>query len=389
MSNNKNNEDRMKWFLDAKIGIFIHWGIHSVAGVEASWPVMAPIMNQTVFGKQPDISEDEYFALADQFNPESFDAGEWVRMAEDAGARYMVITSKHHDGFCMFDAPGTTFKITSTAFGRDVCAELADACSRSSVKLGFYYSPPDMHHPGYRDTSRKAMYNWTGQPERPDWKSYLDYMESHLRKLLTDYGEVAVLWFDSLSNYDKYDPPRMQKVIKELSPDTVVNDRLILDYDYLTAEQFYDLGGFPVKMSEPLPMYSSGDSTFRSINTLLSIPLVSGLIKRKLKAAYQNGSVPKYIQLEPDPPAARFQPWETSLTMNQTWGYNPTDHVWKTESELIDIMKKVNTRGGNLLINVGPKPDGTIPEEEKSRLVHIGGWIRENGYVESGLNDVR
>src|SRR5665648_384528 len=136
------------WYQHAKFGLFIHWGAYSVAGVEASWPIMAPDLSEAMFGTQTRITEDDYSALPARFNPVDFDADAWVRTAREAGMRYIVITSKHHDGFCMFDAPGTDYKITNTPFGRDICLELSQACAKYDMRLGFYYSPPDMHHPG-------------------------------------------------------------------------------------------------------------------------------------------------------------------------------------------------------------------------------------------------
>lgn len=154
---------RMDWYLDARFGLFIHWGAYAVAGAEASWPVMAPGLSEAMFGTPSVIKEAEYVSLPARFDPAGFDADAWVRIAKDAGMRYIVITSKHHDGFCMFDAPGTDYKITRTPFGRDVCLELSEACARAGMRLGFYYSPPDMHHPGYRRTDRPMTENWLGE----------------------------------------------------------------------------------------------------------------------------------------------------------------------------------------------------------------------------------
>ena len=209
---------RLAWYQDAKFGLFIHWGAYSVAGIEASWPIMAPELSAAMFGTQLSISEKEYLTLPSRFNPVDFDPHAWVRLAQEAGMRYIVLTSKHHDGFCMFDAPGTDYKITNTPYGKDICLELAQACAQAGMPLGFYYSPPDMHHPGYRDTRKPATHNWTGEPKRKGWGEYLDYMESHIRKLLTDYGEVAVLWFDGLTNHGKYDPPALPQADPRAQP---------------------------------------------------------------------------------------------------------------------------------------------------------------------------
>jgi alpha-L-fucosidase len=170
--------DRTAWYREAKFGMFIHWGPYSLASVEASWPIMRP-------SPQWNITEDEYRALPRRFNPVKFDPAAWVRLAQEAGQRYMVFTTKHHDGFCMFDSNFTDYKITNTPYKQDIVARLAAACRAARMPLGFYYSPPDMNHPGFRDTSRPASEGWEGQPQRPEWPLYLDYMELQLTELLT------------------------------------------------------------------------------------------------------------------------------------------------------------------------------------------------------------
>jgi hypothetical protein len=161
--------------------MFIHWGPYSLASVEASWPIMRP--------DPGGISEPDYRALRERFNPVQFDPKEWIRLARDAGQRYMVFTTKHHDGFSMFDSAYTDYKITRTPYQKDIVAMLADAAKQEGMPLGFYYSPPDMNHPAFRDTSKPASANWAGEPARPEWPLYLDYMELQVRELLTRYGD--------------------------------------------------------------------------------------------------------------------------------------------------------------------------------------------------------
>ena len=170
-------DDRTAWYREAKFGMFIHWGPYSLASVEASWPIMTP--------KAGGISEAEYRELPKRFNPKKFDPSAFVDLARAAGQRYMVFTTKHHDGFCMFDSSYTNYKVTNTPYGKDIVAQLAKACKERSMPLGFYYSPPDMHHPGFRDTSKLARENWNGEPERPEWPLYLDYMQLQLTELLS------------------------------------------------------------------------------------------------------------------------------------------------------------------------------------------------------------
>ena len=256
------NRARLAWYQQAKFGMFIHWGAYSVNGVEASWPMMTPGLSEVTFGVKAKITEAEYTALPARFNPLDFDAEAWVRMAQAAGMRYMIFTTKHHDGFCMFDAPGTDYKITNTPYGKDICLQLAQACARAGMPLGFYYSPPDMHHPGYRDTRKPVAQNWLGEPQRKEWGGYLDYMESHLRKLLTGYGKVSVLWFDGLVYHAKYDPPRFHKLIHDLSPETLINDRLGDDYDFITPSSLFPGLAYPSARANPRPATRRAARTF-------------------------------------------------------------------------------------------------------------------------------
>jgi alpha-L-fucosidase len=371
------NGQRLAWYQDAKFGLFIHWGAYSVAGAEASWPIMAPELSAAMFGTQLNIDEKEYVKLPAQFNPTDFNPNEWVRLAKEAGMRYIVITSKHHDGFCMFDAPGTDYKITNTPYGKDICLELAQACARSGMPLGFYYSPPDMNHPGYRDMRKPMTKNWTGEPKRKEWAEYLDYMESHIRKLLTDYGDVAVIWFDGLSNHGKYNPERFHKLIHELSPKTLINDRLGDDFDFITPEQFIPKKGIPAQTGKPNPSLDpGGDGFFKLVSSLARTPLISGWLRKQVKK-YGEGTLElTKVHQEPYPSPDHFQPWETCMTMGGSWAYNPKETNWKEPKQLVQNLVNVVSRGGNYLLNIGPTPRGTFPPEAVERLEHIGRWMK-------------
>jgi len=373
----QNDNQRLAWYQEAKFGMFIHWGAYSVSGVEASWPIMAPDLSAAMFGTQTTITEKEYTALPARFNPVDFNADEWVRLAKEAGMRYIVITSKHHDGFCMFDAPGTDYKITNTPYGKDICLELAQACARSGMPLGFYYSPPDMHHPDYRDTNKPATQNWTGEPKRKQWGEYLDYMESHLRKLLTDYGEVSVIWFDGLANHGKYDPPRFHKLIHELSPDTLINDRLGDDFDFVTPEQFIPKTGLPARTGKPPSgMDPGGDGFFRLVCSMFKVPGIRGWIRKQMQK-YSDGTLEMTpVHQEPYPSPEHFQPWETCMTMGQSWAHNPKETNWKAPGTLVHNLVRVVARGGNYLLNVGPTARGTFPPEAVERLRYVGKWMK-------------
>lgn len=362
------SDRRFEWFDAARLGLFVHWGPYSLAGVEASWPLMVPGLRKVL--PQPAISESQYVALAQRFDPRSFDADEWVRRARDTGMRYIILTSKHHDGYCLFDAPGTDYKVTRSPYGRDLCAELAEACAKTEVKLGFYFSPPDLHDPGYRDTGEPASSNWTGEPERPEWSGFLDRMEAQLRKLMTDYGDIAVLWFDGLFDHERYEPERMVGVVRELGPETLVNDRLGPG-DYVTPEQFFP-SGIPVKRQGPPPQVTE-EALVGFFDLLLSDRPAEEI--EQLLAFAQRSRFPT----ETLPSDDDFQRWETCLTMNRSWAYNPSDTEWKSSDQLIRTLIEVASRGGNLLLNVGPTPEGTFPPQALERLEAVGRFTSKYG----------
>ena len=328
--------DRTSWYRNAKFGMFIHWGPYSQASVEASWPIMRP--------RPGEITEADYRALAKTFNPVKFDPHAFVDLARLAGQEYMVFTTKHHDGFCMFDSSYTDYKITNAPYGKDIVAQLAKACGEDGMPLGFYYSPPDLHHPGFRDTSKLASENWHGEPQRPEWSSYLEYMQLQLTELLTRYGPAALIWFDGLNDQQKYDGQRVIKMIRDLQPATLVNDRIGVDADYETPEQFIPTA-IPTK-----------DIQLTGID-----PNVSKRLKNTV------------------PRPEDFRLWETCMTINNTWAYNKNDHEFKSEQMLIRSLVEVASRGGNFLLNVGPQPDGQIQPEFQQRLRAIGEWLTLNG----------
>ncbi len=333
--------DRTAWYREAKFGMFIHWGPYSLASVEASWPIMRPAA-----GGPGVITEAEYRALPQRFNPVRFDPAAWVRLARAAGQRYMVFTSKHHDGFAMFDSAYTAYKITNTPYRKDITAALAAAAKAEGMPLGFYYSPPDMNHPGFRDTSKLSRENWQGEPARAEWVTYLDYMELQVRELLTRYGDVAILWFDGLGNQRQYDGWRFHNLIRQLQPACLINNRIGLPGDYQTPEQF---------IPPSIPTKSSGVSLVG-----VEVP----------KEAARSNAVPR---------PQDFQLWETCMTINNTWAYNRHDTNYKPATQLIRTLIEVASKGGNLLLNVGPTPEGTIQPEFEERLLEIGKWLKVNG----------
>jgi alpha-L-fucosidase len=334
----KSEAERTAWYRQARFGMFIHWGAYSVASVEASWPIMEPNIAWH-------ISEPEYVLLYKRFNPTQYDPKAWVGLAKQAGQRYMVITTKHHDGFCMFDSALTDYKITRTPYGKDVMAMLANAAQEAGMPLGFYYSPPDMHHPGYRDTSKLVKDTWHGDPSRPEWTTYLNYMEGQLRELLTKYGPVALIWFDGLDREEKYQGQRFISLIHELQPATLVNNRIGVDGDFATPEQ---------QIPDKIPTKSAAKNLAGGVKSQASAPAAV-------------------------PPPEDFQLWETCMTINGTWAYNKDDRQFKSVKVLIQDLANVASKGGNFLLDVGPTPEGTIQPEFVERLHAMGKWMEVNG----------
>ena len=312
--------DAREWYRDAKFGLFIHWGVYSLLG-NGEWVM-----------QNRGIRVPEYEWLASTFNPVRFDAEEWVLLARAAGARYITITSRHHDGFSMFGSRATRYNIVDwTPFRRDPLKELAEACRRHGLKLFFYYSQLDWHHPDYwprGETGRS-----TGRADSGVWDRYLDFMDAQLEELLTGYGPVGGIWFDGL--WDKPQAPwrleRTYSLIHRLQPSALI---------------------IPNHHKAPLP--GEDVQTF----------------EQDLPGANTAGFNTKEIG---------SLPLETSLTMNGSWGFNVTDRSLKSAMQLIHYLVRAAGVGANLLLNVGPRPDGTIQPEAAERLREMGRWMDRFG----------
>jgi alpha-L-fucosidase len=307
---------RMKWWRDARFGMFIHWGVYSVpAGTYHGKPIGGIgewIMNT---GKIPVA---EYRQFARQFNPVKFDADQWVRTAKEAGMKYIVITSKHHDGFGMFDSKVTDWCITKASpFKRDPLKELAAACQREGIKLGFYYSQAqDWNHPG-----GAAIGGHWDQAQEGSMDEYLDKIAvPQVREILTGYGPIAVLWWDTPMDMTKARAEKFLPLLA-LQPGIITNDRLGGGFrgDTNTPEQHIPATGYPGR------------------------------------------------------------DWETCMTMNDTWGYKSYDHHWKSPETLIRNLVDIASKGGNYLLNVGPTSEGLMPDASVQRLKQVGKWMHENG----------
>lgn len=308
--------ERRQWFKQDKFGIFIHWGPYSVIG-RHEWA-----------RHRYQIPQAEYDQYAKAFNPVNYNPDQWVSLFKNAGAKYIVITSKHHDGFSIYRSKVSDYDMEITPYKGDPLKMLASAAKKQNMRLGFYHSIMDWHHPEY--TPKRA---WeVTDPKTGDLNKYLDYMKAQLRELLSEYGDVAVIWFDG--EWEHKEPGKLREAeiaqfINELQPNTLINDRLWNrrpgnPANYGTPEQFVPATG----VKDPVHQ---------------------------------------------DPM------WESCVTINEeSWGYNQYETDFKTPRYLIRMLIEVVSKGGNLLLNVGPRPDGTIQEEFVARLNAMGAWMKVN-----------
>ena len=305
------SDDRTKWFREAKFGMFIHWGIYALLG-RGEWVMHVE-----------QIPVEEYEPLMHQFRAERFDPDEWMALAKEAGMRYVVMTTKHHDGFCMFDTKLTDYKVTNTPFGRDAIREVTEAARRRGLKMGFYYSILDWHHPDYLPRRE-----WDRRPtEGCDFSRYIEYMRGQIRELLTNYGDIHILWWDGGWEHspEELGSAETNRMARELQPHILINNRAGVPEDFDTPEQYIPATGLTDEQGRP-------------------------------------------------------RLWEVCMTMtSRWWGYDRFEREFKSPEFLIRALVDIVSKGGNLLLNVGPKPDGTIQREFRSRLRAIGRWMSRHG----------
>lgn len=335
--------NKMEWWHNAKFGMFIHWGVYSMYGGiykgyhqargDAAW-----IENRCK------IPVAEYRQHASDFNPTAYNPDEWVKMAKDAGMKYLIITAKHHDGFALFKTKASDWNVVqATKYGKDLLLPLAKACKKYGIKLGFYYSQAvDWTNPGASAARRLMNEGWPN----PDSTRIDEYTKEHdghwdpiqltstfdryvdsvavpqVTELLTHYGKVSILWWDYGTQMKSITGAKKLQALLSLQPNIITNDRLHPD--------------FPGDTKTP-------------------------------------------EQAVPDMNAVADQNWETCMTMNNSWGYKSFDKSWKSSATLISNLIRIVARGGNYLLNIGPKPDGTFPDECIQRLKDIGSWMKTNG----------
>lgn len=339
MGNYEDRKARTEWFRKDRFGMFIHWGLYAI-----------PARGEWVKSTEQ-ISTEEYDKYFEEFNPVHYDPKAWAKLAKEAGMKYAVLTTKHHDGFCLFDSAYTDYKSTNTKCGRDLVREYAEAFRAEGLKVGFYYSLLDWHHPDYPhygDRQHPMRNNEAYKDVKHNWSNYVEYMHNQVRELLTNYGKIDVMWFDfSYRNErligtefenmsgDTWKARELIDMMRSLQPDIVIDNRL--GGDAFKEEPDTFAGDFV----SPECMMPTGDK----LDTL-----------------------------------GREVPWELCLTLNANWGY-AKNKPWqyKSTENVIHMLAECVSKNGNFLINVGPNAKGEIPRDSVRILKEVGQWMHENG----------
>jgi len=332
-----NTMERTQWHRDARFGMFIHWGVYSVAA-DGEW-----------FKSRQDLTTEEYQKYVDAFIPRNYKPHEWAKLAKEAGMKYAVMTAKHHDGFCMFDSEYTDYKISNNIEGADYIRDYVEAYRSQGLKVGLYYSLIDWHHKDYPYVGNHPLAEREGfSKEDYDWDNYLDYMYKQIEELMTEYGKIDILWMDySFGDYtgEKWGATELIKMIRKHQPEIILNNRLVVNHGVSTdAREFTGYGDFETPEQ--------------------------GIPDKKLVDKYDNDI-----------------PWETCLTLNNSWGFRSTDNEWKSPELIIHALANCVSKNGNLLLNVGPDSQGTIPLQSVKALRAVGKWMDKNGESIYGCKD--
>ncbi|MCH8966992.1 MAG: alpha-L-fucosidase [Planctomycetes bacterium] len=317
-------DSRMEWWREARFGMFIHWGLYAIPAGE--WGEGTDHGEWILTTGQIPVKKYEEFVP--QFNPVNFDADAWVKMAKDAGMKYIVITSKHHDGFALFDSKVSEYDIMATPFGRDIMKELAEACRREGIKMCWYHSIMDWHHPDYLPRR-----NWEDRPsDDADYDRYVEYLHAQVTELLTNYGDIGVMWFDGEweATWNAEYGEALFNLCRTLQPNVIVNNRVTVGRAGMEDANKERIGDF--------------------------------------------GTPEQHIPAEGIPGLE----WETCMTMGRHWGYNKRD-TYKSPRELVRNLIDIASKGGNYLLNVGPRADGTFPPESVAILKNYAEWMGANG----------
>lgn len=315
-------DQRLEWWKEAKYGMFIHWGPVSLKGTEIGW------------SRGEQVPVEEYDQLYKSFNPENFSAKDWVQIAKDAGMKYIVLTAKHHDGFCLWDTKTTDYNSMNTPFGRDVVKELSEECKKQGIVFCTYYSILDWYQPDYNLDSRGGPGYQLPIGEKPDMDRYTEYLYAHMKELIENYGPLGVMWYDG-----EWEEPwtherglKLYDYVRGLQEDIIINNRV--------DKGRKGMEGFTLSDKN----YAGDFDT-------------------------------------PEQKVGNFQtdrPWETCMTICRQWAWKPDDKL-KSFDECIRILVETVGGDGNLLLNVGPMPDGRIEPRQVDRLKEIGDWLELNG----------
>jgi len=308
------------WFDSARFGMFVHWGPSSQRGWDLSWPLVG---GNKSLPSCPNVPVDEYFAAAKTFDPVRFDPRALARLARRAGMQYIIPVTKHHDGYAMWHTRQGDFSVEHTPGKRDIVRETLDAARAEGLHTGLYFSLIDWHHPDYpafKESDKPYRFGMSNQPTPEQWNRFLKFMFAQIRELLTNYGKIEVMWFDGgwERTAEQWRTRELVAIIRELQPGILINDRLPGAADFVTPEQAV-------------------------------------------------------------PPKAPDYRWETCMTIGESWGWSPEDRDLKSGRSLVHTLCEVAGKGGNLLLNIGPMGDGTIPPVQVDRLECFARWMERNG----------
>lgn len=331
---NQEIRERTKWFMDARFGMFIHWGLYAI-----------PACGEWVMSER-EMTVAEYEKYFELFDPADYQPREWARLAKAAGMKYAVLTAKHHDGFCLFDSALTDYKATNTKAGRDLVREFLEAFRAEGIKVGLYFSIIDWHHPDfpkYGDRQHPMRNREEFKDEQIDFDRYLTYMHGQVKELVTNYGKLDLLWFDF--SYDdmcgeKWKATELIRMVREYQPDVVIDNRL---------EGAGDNHG---SIATANPLIYSGD--FASPEQIIPPGGVQDELGEQI-------------------------PWELCATMNNHWGFCNYDYDYKSPEMLVRKLVECVSKGGNMILNVGPDARGNIPKQSREILEKIGIWMKKNG----------
>ncbi|WMJ22739.1 alpha-L-fucosidase [Paludicola sp. MB14-C6] len=326
-------DQRTEWFLNDRFGMFLHWGLYSIHGKNEWYP------------SDNKVSTKEYQTYFEEFNPVRFNAKEWAKMAKAAGMKYAVLTTKHHDGFCLFDSEFTDFKVTNTPFKRDIIKEFVEAFRAEGLKVGLYYSLLDWHHeeyPAYGDMYHPSRDDEAFKNKNRDFNKYLTYMHNQVEELMTKYGKIDIMWFDfSYKDHlgDDWKGRELISMIRKYQPHIILNGRL-----EGSGESYGSI------MTDE-PQEFAGDFACPE----MIIP-PQGLTTK----------------------SGRQIPWEACFTLNNNWGYSPNDKMYKNSSQLIRKLVECTSKNGNMLLNLSPTAKGDFPEIQVKILQEIAEWMKKS-----------